>query len=82
MIRRGALWALAALAGLALAVAVTYSASRLSTQRIGLASEPLSAGTALAPHPTATARRAPTAAATRTPSATPPAAGDGGEGDD
>jgi hypothetical protein len=86
VIRRAALWVLAALAGLALAAGVTYSAGRLSTQRIGLSSEPLSAGDELAPRTTATPRRALTAAPTRTRTRTPtPAATavkDDGEGDD
>jgi hypothetical protein len=44
-------WVLFALAGLAVAVAVGIVASRVTSQRIGLASEPLSAGENLAPHP-------------------------------
>ena len=56
-----ALWILGALAGVVLAAGVTYAASSLSTQRIGLSSEPVNAGRELAP-------RAP---ATRTPTATP-----------
>ena len=44
MTRHAAIWALAALAGFALAVGVTYAASRLSTQHVGLSSEPLTAG--------------------------------------
>ena len=48
--RKGtALWVLLALLGLVLAAGVTAAASRLSTQQIGLSSEPLSAGRALAP---------------------------------
>jgi hypothetical protein len=43
-------WFALALAGLALAVAVGYAASRVTSQRIGLASEPLKAGESLAPH--------------------------------
>ena len=56
-----ALWILGALAGVVLAAGVTYAASSLSTQRIGLSSEPVNAGRELAPR----------AAATRTPPATP-----------
>ncbi len=57
------LWILGALAGVVLAAGVTYAASSLSTQRIGISSEPVSAGRELAP------RAAPTA--TPTPRATP-----------
>jgi len=56
-----ALWMLGALAGVVLAAGVTYAASSLSTQRIGLSSEPVNAGRELAPRATAT----------RTPTATP-----------
>src|SRR3954468_23553138 len=49
-----ALWILGALAGVVLAAGVTYAASSLSTQRIGLSSEPVSAGQDLAPRRTAT----------------------------
>jgi hypothetical protein len=42
-------WVLLAIAGLAIAVAVAVIASELTSQRIGLASEPLRAGEALAP---------------------------------
>src|SRR6478752_4480676 len=54
------LWTLGALAGVVLAAGVTYAASSLSTQRIGISSEPVSAGRELAPNrapaPTATPR--------------------------
>jgi hypothetical protein len=60
------LWSLAAIAGIVLVAAVTGAASRLSTQAIGLSSEPLNAGGALAP---ADARETPTA----TPAAKPKA---------
>ena len=56
-----ALWILGALAGVVLAAGVTYAASSLSTQRIGLSSEPVNAGRELAPRATVT----------RTPTATP-----------
>jgi hypothetical protein len=42
-------WVLIALAGLAVAVAVAVLASKLTSQRIGLSSEPLGAGQSLAP---------------------------------
>ncbi len=44
-------WVLLALAGLLVAVAVAVLAGKLTSQRIGLASEPLRAGEALAPRP-------------------------------
>jgi hypothetical protein len=43
------LWVAAALAGLVIAVAVSYAASQLSKPRVGLASEPVSGVTGLAP---------------------------------
>ena len=49
------LWTLGALAGVVLAAGVTYAASSLSTQRVGISSEPVSAGRELAPRATATA---------------------------
>ena len=61
-----ALWILGALAGVVLAAGVTYAASSLSTQRIGLSSEPVNAGRELAPRATAT--RTPTATPTPKPS--------------
>ena len=42
-------WVLLAIAGILIAVAVAVAASKLTSQRIGLASEPLEAGEALAP---------------------------------
>src|SRR3954465_9853171 len=42
-------WVLLALAGLAVAVALSVTASNLSTQPIGLSGEPLRAGDRLAP---------------------------------
>ncbi|MFI5122062.1 MAG: hypothetical protein ACHQJ5_04145 [Vicinamibacteria bacterium] len=42
-------WVLLALAGLLVAVAVAVLASKLTSQRIGLSSEPLEAGKSLAP---------------------------------
>jgi hypothetical protein len=42
-------WSLLALAGLAVAIAVAIAASELTSERIGLASEPIRAGEALAP---------------------------------
>jgi hypothetical protein len=57
VVRSVLLWSLAAVAGLALAAAVTILASSLSSQHIGLSSEPLSAGEELAPGAAAPARR-------------------------
>ena len=47
--RRTLLWVVVALVGLVVAAGVTAAASRISSQRVGLASEPLSAGDRLAP---------------------------------
>lgn len=86
--RRVLAWALAAIAGIVVAVAISYAASTLSSQHVGLSSEPLTAGDRLVPHATRPAPRprgTPTALPTRTPAATaPPAAAgdDGGGGDD
>jgi uncharacterized membrane protein YgcG len=58
-VKRGTvLWALAALLGLVLTAAVTWAASQLASQHIGLSSEPLSVANGLAPRTTPT--RAPT----------------------
>jgi hypothetical protein len=64
---RAVLWTLAAVLGVLLVAGVTAAASKLSTQTIGLSSEPLSAGEDLVP--TATPSRTP--AATRTPKPKP-----------
>src|SRR6185437_15451477 len=63
--RRTAMWILAAVAGVLLVAGVTAAASSLSTQTIGLSSEPISEGEQLVP--TAT----PTATASATPTPTP-----------
>jgi hypothetical protein len=42
-------WILAGLLGLALAAGISYAATQLSSQRIGLAAEPPSVGEELAP---------------------------------
>ena len=60
---RHLLWILLAVGGVLLVAGVTLAASRLSTQTIGLSSEPLSAGDELAPRATPT----PTASATADP---------------
>ncbi len=77
--RRSLVVALVAVLGIAVAAAITWGTSQLVRQRIGLASEPLTAGRRLLPSTTSTrsqtARRttpAPTSA-TSTPSRTQPA---------
>jgi hypothetical protein len=67
-------WIAVGLIGLALAAGVTYAATQLSSQRIGLSAEPPSAGEELAPrvtHPqgshTTTAPSQPTSTSTTTP---------------
>ena len=75
--RRTLAIAVAAVAGLVLAAALTTAASSLSGQSVGLSSEPLTAGEGLAPAETATPRRPdadaarPTPRPTRTPHAAP-----------
>jgi hypothetical protein len=49
MRRAALLWTLAAVGGLVLVAGMTLAASRLSSQTIGLSSEPLQAGRSLAP---------------------------------
>jgi hypothetical protein len=92
-VRRTILWSLAAVAGVLLVAGVTAAASSLSTQTIGLSSEPLTAGEQLTPRATATApatptphkkrrsRPTPTATATAVPTAVP-TVDDRGGGDD
>lgn len=67
--RRTAVWIGAALAGLVLAAGLTTAAATLSDQRVGISSEPLTAGDDLAPVETATAT--PTRTATSRPTRTP-----------
>jgi hypothetical protein len=54
MTRQTALWALVALLGIVLAAGITWATSQLTSQHIGLSSEPLSAGRRLAPADSAT----------------------------
>ena len=61
MRRATVLWVLLATSGVMLVAGVTLAASTLSTQSVGLSSEPLSAGDDLAPEETST----PTPRATR-----------------
>jgi hypothetical protein len=69
-VRRILLWTALALVGLLVAVAVTTAATSLTSQRVGLQSEPLDAGDALAPQPRRTRTPEPTADPTPSPSAT------------
>src|SRR4051794_31337533 len=71
--RRTAVWLGAALAGLLVAAGLTTAAAQLSNQRVGLSSEPLTAGDELAPaatpdtSATRTAKPRPTRTATPRP---------------
>jgi hypothetical protein len=89
-VRRTILWILAAVAGVLIVAGVTAAASSLSTQTIGLSSEPLSAGEQLTPRATATAtptprrtkpkpKPTPTPAATAVPTAVPTVDDHGGD---
>ena len=60
-------WPLLALVGLLVAAAIAFLATQMVSQKIGISSEPLSAGKALAPRPSA-AKKPPVA---RTTTATP-----------
>ena len=64
MTRRILLWSIAAIAGLALAAVMTWATSRLTSQRIGLASSPSVGG--LAPSVTANPVRSQTTTVTST----------------
>ena len=89
-------WAALALLGLVLAAAITVAARQLSSQPIGLQSQPISAGRRLAPAPRAKPRRvvkprprtttAPAVTVTTppptAPTAPPASSGDGGGGGD
>ena len=69
-------WIAVGLAGLALAAGVTYAATQLSSQRIGLSAEPPSAGEELAPRGAATTpRRTRTAHEDRTSTTASPTTG-------
>jgi len=65
-------WIAVGLIGLALAAGVTYAATQLSSQRIGLSAEPASAGEELAPPHRAQRTRPATAPATPATRATTP----------
>lgn len=89
-------WTALALLGLVLAAAITVAARQLSSQPIGLQSQPISAGRRLAPAPRAKPRRvvkprprnttAPAVTVTTppptAPTAPPASSGDGGGGGD
>jgi len=64
-------WVGLALLGVAIAVGVSIAASGLVSQQIGLASEPITAGDALAPHAAAGAKRD-QGSGRKTPSTTTP----------
>jgi hypothetical protein len=89
MRKRTVLWVLLAVLGLVVAAGVTAAASRLSSQHVGLSSEPLSAGQRLAPEARAV-RSAPRHAKqrpARRPATSPAPASEGsddhgGHGDD
>jgi hypothetical protein len=68
---RRVLWFLGALAGVILAAGISYAASSLSTQRVGLSAEPPTAGAELAPRATATPKPRPRRTATPKPRRTP-----------
>lgn len=65
--RRTAAWVGIALTGLVLAAGLTTAAAQLSNQRVGISSEPLTAGDELAPAPTPPPTATPRAARTSTP---------------
>lgn len=57
MSRRSLVWVLAALLGIALTAGITWASSQLTSQRIGLSAEPISAGVRLAPPVNTTTQR-------------------------
>jgi len=57
MSRRSLVWVLAALLGIALTAGITWASSQLTSQRIGLSAEPISAGVRLAPPVNVTTQR-------------------------
>jgi hypothetical protein len=69
--RRTALVAVLAVLGIAIAAAITWGTSQLVRQRIGLASEPLTAGRWLLPPVTSTPAQRKPAPVTRTSTAAP-----------
>ncbi len=69
MTGKTALWAMAAVLGLVLAAGMSFATSQLTSQHIGIGSEPLTAGRRLAPPPPAATRR--TTTPSRTTSTSP-----------
>jgi len=59
MTRRSMATGVAAILGIVVSAALAWAASQLAGQRVGLASEPLSVATGLAPRPRSTLPRAP-----------------------
>jgi hypothetical protein len=57
MSRQAALWLLAAVAGIVIAAGITWATSQITSQHIGISSEPLSAADQLAPAETEGADR-------------------------
>ncbi len=77
MSRQAALWMLAAVVGIVLTAGITWATSQLTSQHIGISSEPLSAGHGLAPpvaERSAPKRSRPTPKVTPTVTAPPAAA--------
>jgi hypothetical protein len=72
-------WAVVALVGLVLAACISFAASQLSSQHVGLSGEPLSAGKGLAPHAQSGLTTTRSTPETSQPPATRPERNDGGE---
>ncbi len=70
MSRQAALWAFAALLGIAVAAGITWATSQLTSQHIGLSSEPIAAGSRLAPPVASTPARTRSQASRRPGAAT------------
>jgi hypothetical protein len=74
-------WIAVGLIGLALAAGVTYAATQLSSQRIGLSAEPPSAGEELAPRPAHSSRTTTAPSQSTTTSTTTTSGGEDQGGD-
>ncbi len=72
MMGKTALWALAAVLGIVLAAGISFATSQLTSQHIGIGSEPLTAGRRLAPPPPSGARRTTAPTRTQPPASTSP----------
>jgi hypothetical protein len=79
MTRRALLWAVAALLGLAVTAALTWSVSRLTRERIGLSSEPPSVVHGLAPSHLLPPGRAPGTGGSRPGQPRPPTGSGSGQ---